>query len=450
MKARHFTVMDNRANASPSGRDGHQSNARRGGRGRGNRTRAGISGSACHQPSDRRGGLGMGGRGGTSSKLGRGGGRGVGSTTRTSTTTRSKKQNHMQQQKKKDRPLPPLHPFTSDFASMHAKCQAARYKVHRPGCNCSKIKSIRERLPTSRKPTYSTNTDDSDASTNLNGLVVLPDIKRVDCFYLCLETDDETFRNEPRMAELKLRGELFSENDPNSGYLEQKNTSFQPYKVSCAQCLLIDEPNGFVCVSSPSAQAVAVGRVLALKRIRYKREEAIALHADHADHLAVMSRKILWEVSSARTRDQTNKASYSLVNSLGGQNINMTGGQQLDLGHHLESLLHITRNDTDADSALWLVMIQRSGRKWNIDLPGGKRHLGETSFEGATRECEEECSLTIDSTWVYGEPRRSTRKADEGNLYYMLRPPADVMMDSLENNPFWHEKGFCKEPALED
>ena len=326
---------------------------------------------------------------------------------------------------------------------MHAECQAARYKVHRPGCNCSKMKTVRERLRTE-------NDDDYEFPAVLNGLVVLPDVKSIDSIYLCLDTDDTAFSNDPKEAELKLRGELFSEDDPNSGYLEQKNTSSQPYKVSCAQCLLIDEPNGFVCVSSPSTQTVAVARNLALKRIRYKKEEDIPLHADHGEHLAVISRKILWQLSTARTRDQTNKANYTLVDSLNRQGMGDLEDQQIELGHHLVSLLHITKKDTDVDSTLWLVMMQWSGKKWNIDLPGGKRHLGETSFEGAVRECEEECSLAIDASWVHGEPRRSTRKADEANLYYMLRPPSDMMMESLESNPFWHENGFCKEPALKD
>ena len=92
-------------------------------------------------------------------------------------------------------------------------------------------------------------------------------------------------------------------------------------------------------------------------------------------------------------------------------------------------------------------MLQWTGTKYKVDLPGGKRHLGETSWEGATRECEEECSLQIDFSWVHGEPRKSSRKADEGNVYYMLRPPTDLMMDSLESNTFWHEKVFCREPV---
>mmetsp|Transcript_32569 Transcript_32569/g.65950 ORF Transcript_32569/g.65950 Transcript_32569/m.65950 type:complete len:434 (+) Transcript_32569:152-1453(+) len=424
--------------ATESGRDRSSRGQSAAGRGRGSTTRT----KTRHQSSDGRGGLGSGGRDNAissaadrsqqKSKGGRGG-----------CSTRNQ-QHPRQQQKKRERSLRRIKQFTSDFASMHAECQAARYKVHRPGCKCSKMKTVRERL----KSTESDN--DYEFPLLLHGLVVLPDIKSIDSVYLCLDTDVTAFSNDPKEAELKLRGELFSEDDPNSGYLDQKNTSSQPYKVSCAQCLLIDKPNGFVCVSSPSTQTVAVARDIALKRIRYKKEENIPLHADHAEHLVVISRKILWQLSTARTRDQINKANYSLVDSLNRQGISDLEDQQIELGHHLASLLHITKKDPDADSTLWLVMMQWSGKKWNIDLPGGKRHLGESSFEGAVRECEEECSLTIDASWVHGEPRRSIRKADEANLYYMLRPPSDMMMESLESNSFWHENGFCKEPALKD
>ena len=35
-----------------------------------------------------------------------------------------------------------------------------------------------------------------------------------------------------------------------------------------------------------------------------------------------------------------------------------------------------------------------------LDLPGGKRHLGESTLQGLLREVEEECSLRIDEGWL--------------------------------------------------
>ena len=311
------------------------------------------------------------------------------------------------------------------------------------------MKAIRERVaPGQQQPFGPSKQEDAavHVQPTLDGLVVLPDIKSINSIYLCLGTSYHAFQSNPKDTELKLLDELFTAN--GSADNVDDGGGGQPYKVSCAQCLLRDKPNGFVCVSSPSIQTVGVARELAMKRIRYKKAEQIPLHSDHSEHVCVVSRKVLWQCEIAKTRDQSNKADYSLRNILSKQGVeNLGNGCKIDLGHHLSSLLHITKKDVDADSAYWLVMLQWTGTKYMVDLPGGKRHLGETSWEGATRECEEECSLQIDISWVHGEPRKSARKADVGNVYYMLRPPADLMMDSLESNAFWHEKGFCKEPV---
>ena len=306
------------------------------------------------------------------------------------------------------------------------------------------MKAARERVAPGQQPFGpSKNQDVAVTKPTLDGLVVLPDTKNIQSVYLCLDTSYHAFQSNPEDAERKLYDELFSGN-------ESADDDGQPYKVSCAQCLLTDKPNGFVCVSSPSVQTVEFARDLARKRIRYKKAEQIALHSDHSEHQCVIPREVLWKYETAKTRDQSNKAEYALRDGLSKQGVEHAAGEEvnrceIELGHHLVSLLHITKNDVDKDLAYWLVMLQWTGTKYQVDLPGGKRHLGESSWEGATRECEEECSLQIDPSWVHGEPRRSSRKADMSNLYYLLRPPADLMMESLESNPFWHEKGFCKE-----
>ena len=41
--------------------------------------------------------------------------------------------------------------------------------------------------------------------------------------------------------------------------------------------------------------------------------------------------------------------------------------------------------------------------KLMLDLPGGKRHLGESTLQGLIREVEEECSLLIDHEWFAGQ-----------------------------------------------
>ncbi|KAG7361280.1 hypothetical protein IV203_036380 [Nitzschia inconspicua] len=60
-----------------------------------------------------------------------------------------------------------------------------------------------------------------------------------------------------------------------------------------------------------------------------------------------------------------------------------------------------------------------------LDLPGGKRHLGESSFDCAIRETLEETSLLVDDTWHAGDgqPFKNTSTEDFCNAFYELRPP---------------------------
>ena len=74
-----------------------------------------------------------------------------------------------------------------------------------------------------------------------------------------------------------------------------------------------------------------------------------------------------------------------------------------------------------------------------LDLPGGKRHLGEGPFECAMRETEEEVSLHVDETWLFGDklPRESKAEDERGNVYYFLRPPPNLLVKELEENDLW-------------
>ena len=90
-------------------------------------------------------------------------------------------------------------------------------------------------------------------------------------------------------------------------------------------------------------------------------------------------------------------------------------------------------DDTDNSSSK-----NKNQSSWALDLPGGKRHLGEQSFEGAIRETEEESSLKIDERWL---SERSPRyDGVKSNAYFFLRPPAEMVMEQVEKDPFWDVK----------
>eukprot|EP00536_Pseudo-nitzschia_multiseries_P005518 jgi/Psemu1/285832/fgenesh1_pg.103_\ len=115
----------------------------------------------------------------------------------------------------------------------------------------------------------------------------------------------------------------------------------------------------------------------------------------------------------------------------------------IELGHHLQSVLALTttttnnsnnnkrstssNDDDDDDDCWWFVIGYDDHKSIMLDLPGGKRHLGETSLEGAIRETEEESSLTWDASWVVDV--LSSRKAsyDGGNRYFLLHPPQSFL-----------------------
>jgi len=90
---------------------------------------------------------------------------------------------------------------------------------------------------------------------------------------------------------------------------------------------------------------------------------------------------------------------------------------------------------TDEGDCLWLVMVEsnqlmkKRNNTWQLDLPGGKRHLGESTFQCAIRETEEETSLVVDETWLTGPPFME----DVCNLYYPMCPPDPIILLGLSS-----------------
>lgn len=356
--------------------------------------------------------------------------------------------------------------FTSRFMDMHAKYQAARYKVHRPGCSCSIMKRIRKKLAEapwsvvgldsvetkSMEANDTAITGETDLSSGLDGLVVLSHNQPVDAIYLCLDTGDESILQNAVRAELKLKEELFPSTTARTELPKLK------FKVSCAQCMLAYEPNGFVCVSSPSLQTVETARDLARKGAEQKEKNGFALHSDHARDVCAIPRRALWALAVAKTRGQTAVATLAVLDQMRRQGVSLEdddnrkaddklpSSRSIKMGHHLVSLLHITQREKNADSAFWLVMVESiTSSECTIDLPGGKRHLGESCFESAIRETAEETSLQIDQAWVVGEPRNS--KHHDSDLFFMLQPPAHLLMKEVESNPFWSATTIDDSPS---
>lgn len=367
-----------------------------------------------------------------------------------------------------------VHVIQSNFLSeMHAKCPVGCYKVHRSGCDCTKMKQTLSMISTNNN------------LTTEGGLIVLPDtsIKNIPhIFFLApnmelINPHREIITNPKYRISLenKLRTHLFPTKAED---LPKRNVP--PYKVSCASCLLQLENNGFVCVASKDFSTIQSVIQQANQRkdekmVRKSTNTCInnksSLHGDHAFLLLALPRRSLWNIAKKNvtefetnivmqiflsqvkdiTYDQPHSRTYldTLIKIYDdGEALTNT---TFHLGPHLHSMLRMTNSScTVASDAIqridhpsiegkgemtvedeedwWLVMVenkpnlQNRTKKivWNLDLPGGKRHLGETSLQCAIRETEEETSLVIHETWTKYALKELT------NTYYIMNPPADV------------------------
>ena len=322
-------------------------------------------------------------------------------------------------------PNQPIRVFTSQFETLHASTQAARNKVHKPACDCPPVAKILRHKREYVDPSHQEN--EADETELLNGLVVMPQIKTIRCIYLCLDTNQEAYAADPVQAELKLQHELFEHHTAD-------------YKVSCAPCLLNREPNGFACVSSTCMDTISEVCETARLAAREKEQE---LHPDHAHYLVTLPRSVLARLWRCQTRSQARTVQDELYQHLSTQGVLMQPETaSIVLGHHLTSLLGLTNNnnrtkkdDDDDDDKYWLVMVHdhtdhphknnnnnNNTLHWSLDLPGGKRHLGETAMEAAVRETTEETSLVWNVDWVQQE-LQSKKASEQMNRFFLLTPP---------------------------
>jgi hypothetical protein len=207
-------------------------------------------------------------------------------------------------------------------------------------------------------------------------------------------------------------------------------------KVSCAACLLERVPNGFVFINSTIKTIVECARDEARKNAQGLLQNGKKLHADHADNVLVLSSKLLQPMPLSRNAEVNKFIQNSLDNhcslkeQLNVQGMDVQGLERIVLGHHLKSLLMTFKNQKEDCFLLAIAYRDESNENGSttiqLDLPGGKRHLGESSFDCAIRETMEETSLLVDATWQVGEnhqPLNNTQKGDFCNVFYDLHPP---------------------------
>ena len=385
---------------------------------------------------------------------------------------------------------PTVKVITTNFiADFHRKVKAAAYKVHAPNCTCPKVERIRSRYMDNQHQRGIDNTSEpmsqynngiqfdvdggftqqfekkvqiSNEESLFDNLVVLPDTQRPSSVYICKDTNSKQFQQNGTACEKKLAMEIFGSN----GDIGKNSDNLPSFKVACAICLLTGHYwNGFVAILS--AKYHHLQPILDNARDAAQAKESQILHSDHAHFVCALKISSLQTfVGSAKTRSASTKNITNVLSQLRNngvelsnnvQNVSFVGEKvdehsaKVELGHHLISFLHILNDEFQNDRSeatnsilqqsqyILVIGYQDGPFEWTLDLPGGKRHLGETTIEGAIREVEEECSLKLNQKWLEGQlPIRYGGIADFNSSkgLSIFEPNAPVKVYETSGNAF--------------
>jgi len=357
---------------------------------------------------------------------------------------------------------------TDDFKNfIKGSNGARRYKVHKPGCSCHKIVNLRSEIELGGR---------NDGT--FQSIAVVPDVKRAKSVFEHTAVSVDSYNSDPLGCEKDLSNAIFP--NSNSSQSDTHMVDIYDIKVSCANCMLEIEPNGFVCCAS-SKENIERARDLARIKIDDLQSSGITLHHDHADFICCLSIRVIKSlINSTRRRGKVkgekSAGSPELLKELLSDNVpvdDYAEGSELrfSVGHHLKTALEILQRTKDHKNRVFknshiLVIITKSKRNdWlslELDLTGGKRHLGERSFECAVRETMEESSLSIDKSWLVGDgkPMFGKSNLDHINAFFMVEPPgldkiekvdsinpvhkesADKTLAQLEKDIFWSNTGL--------
>lgn len=359
---------------------------------------------------------------------------------------RWKKSNRAQQRNHEPKPLPKIE-TTHFLSNFHSEiCQAAKYKVHAPSCTCSKVDWLRLRYQQEKNKdnsrSLSEELEDLDLSDPFDNLLVVPDTKTTPAIFVCNETTSAEFRNDATrtLCENKLAKEIFD------GNTDATSLDTLPFKVSCALCLLRHQKNGFVAIAADSAEALepTIGKANALKAAI--KTDSHELHSDHAHFIcAVKLSSLTTLLRFAKTRSKHSQIVSEILFQLKSSGVDLPSSAdntswKIQLGHHLTSLLWLGGKLATSKRTQHIMVLGYvdSPTELMLDLPGGKRHLGESTLESLVREVKEETSLELDKQWLserlsrrYGgaldenseDIHALESEKENGNVYFVI-PPA--------------------------
>lgn len=347
-----------------------------------------------------------------------------------------------------------LHIITDDFSKLVSESRAVRYKVHRPGCNCSKV----SKLFLNNASASQNEPSPAKLQKPKEGFLVLPDVKTVQSIFVGGTGTINSFPLDPLGHERSLKELIF----PSPRDETKTGTSI---KVSCASCILDLEPNGFVCIASSNKSEIEKAKDIAQLAKETALQSGASLHPDHAHYIYILRQDILLESANVSTYKSPRKSkekpiqmNTDLKNDLRSQYVCLQEEDTVEIGHHLCTMMGILKDQRIQYKYIFCIVtksIKEKGTIYEVDLPGGKRHLGETSFDCAVRETLEETSLAIDESWLIdsGEPIKSKSRSESGNVFYLARTPGDINsrgrsykdkegVEDVLSNMFWTNTGL--------
>ena len=316
---------------------------------------------------------------------------------------------------------------TTDFLKkFHAKlCRAKKYKVHYPNCACKAVVKLRQRHESPVESEFDVDGNFPRKLSQLNlkdkldsfdNLVVVPDMswQSVPAVFVCTGTNVQRFQRDGFSCEEKLAEEILFGNSMEEKGIEEKGI-IPPLKVSCASCLLLGhQRNGFVAFVSESLEELHTS----VQRARNAAVAKVHLHSDHAHFICALEVSTLQALLKDRKEHNQFKMKVltqmkeggvelpqEAMDLLSSKETSSVSSLQIKMGHHLRALLPLFKKLHNSGRPRYVMVIGYidGPTEFELDLPGGKRHLGESALEGAVREVEEECSLQIDKKLMVGQ-----------------------------------------------
>ena len=283
-----------------------------------------------------------------------------------------------------------------------------KFKLHLPDCTCKEAKAVVHK-----------------ATTKVKG-----------CYLLIERTSDNTCTSKQYQGEVKTIGADTGKTSLETETLLAKAISTKLIQnrnslkdVSGAQCVLQSQPNAFVCICSKTKHNVTIAKK--------KAEETMKLgwktnYTDCADYICVVPKieltKLHKKMSPTNYIWEIQKLQNTLLRECNlSHKRTMNTSIDTIVGHHLKTVLPLLPKHV-----WWLLVIVRKHDKsdkgsftLHVDIPGGKRHLGESPYQCAIRELQEETSLQINKDWLMnnGNSLKSKLIGEECNTYYLACPP---------------------------